>query len=777
MASSSKIKAGEAFVRMSLDANAMVKGLRNVRRRLSSIGSAAANVGKKLTAMGVGVTASLGAAVAVFVKTGDALQKLAIRTGFSVESLSELEFAASQSGAALEDLEKGVRKMQQSIVDLGRGLSTQVDFFDKLGLSIRDLQGLSPDQQFELIADRVSQIADPTERAATAMAIFGRSGTKLLPLLNTGARGIAEFRKQARDLGLTLSNDDAQAAAQLGDALDQLRRGVTRIVVSIGAALAPTLQQLSGRLTETVASVIRWVDANRPLVVTLAKAGVVVVAAGTAFLGLSVALGTVGFAIAGIIGGITALGTAVGALVSVLGAVATPVGAVVAGVVALGAVVTAVAIKTGLAQKAIAAIGQVLSPLLTPIRRVAEVLREDLAGAFTGVKDAIAAGEFRLAVKILMATVQLEFARGTEALFNKWVEIKNKILSVPLLGGAVEAIKNQIDGAKLVFEALGSAVTAVIDKLRADWQAFVKTLQAGVSFLERVAPFIPGLGLARQLVTPAASPEGNASDDDRRKQKSLAKETAQRERNLELLRQEAAAKREAANAGAQTPASTPGVGVSEASFGAAQELSDFQRNLEQRLHDLRIAQIEDELQRDLAAIDAKYARETRAAREAGEDVTRLRLAQELEIQNRVAEANKRQAQEAADAAKQRAETLRDLADENQRLQIEASTPDASARELALLKLERGLALRDAGNDPDVRKQINRQFDLREQIAGQAGGDVTAGRAVGAFSGAQARAIGRGGSTRTERLLEEIQRNGREQREYLRRIADSQGAAA
>ena len=49
-------------------------------------------------------------AVNSFADAGDAIQKMALRTGFSTEALSELKFAAEQSGASLEDNREGIKE-------------------------------------------------------------------------------------------------------------------------------------------------------------------------------------------------------------------------------------------------------------------------------------------------------------------------------------------------------------------------------------------------------------------------------------------------------------------------------------------------------------------------------------------------------------------------------------------------------------------------------------------------------------------------------------------
>lgn len=106
---------------------------------------------------------------------------MSARTGISVESLSELGYAAQQSGTHMETLEGGVRKLQKFLVAAAQGSDSALSVLRDLGLTLADLGRLTPDQQFERIADRIARIPDPALRAATAMELFGKTGTALLP--------------------------------------------------------------------------------------------------------------------------------------------------------------------------------------------------------------------------------------------------------------------------------------------------------------------------------------------------------------------------------------------------------------------------------------------------------------------------------------------------------------------------------------------------------------------------------------------------------------------
>ena len=136
---------------------------------------------------------------------------------------------SSSLGLSLGAFEKGVKRMQAVLLDAELGLKEATDVLDLLGLSLVDLQGLSPEEQFFTFANAIGAVEDASRRAALAQDVFGRSGTSLLPFFSQGVAGMAALRQEARELGVVLSQEDANAAAELNDAIntaqDILARG------------------------------------------------------------------------------------------------------------------------------------------------------------------------------------------------------------------------------------------------------------------------------------------------------------------------------------------------------------------------------------------------------------------------------------------------------------------------------------------------------------------------------------------------------------------------
>ena len=208
---------------------------------------------KQATVFAAAAGAAAAAAVVRFAQVGDQLQKTSIRTGIAVESLSRLDYVAGQSGASFQALATGLRVMAKFNDDLRRGSLLAVDAMEQLGLQSSDLAGLNPEQMFAKLADAISGIEDPLERAAAAQKVFGRGGTELLPMLDMGAAGIAELAQQADDLGAVMSTDAANNAAALTDAIDNAQRAATGAAVQFANVFAPAITAATNTFADLIA--------------------------------------------------------------------------------------------------------------------------------------------------------------------------------------------------------------------------------------------------------------------------------------------------------------------------------------------------------------------------------------------------------------------------------------------------------------------------------------------------------------------------------------------
>lgn len=230
-------------------------GVRSASSGLGKLGKAGSaslgGLGKaaKLASLAIGGIALVAVGIAAklakdFLEAGDVLDKMSKSTGFTVEQLSALEFAAEQSGTSLDVVTKASTKFARIIEEAGAGTQGAVDTLDALGLSYEELIKLSPNEQLLAIADAMAGIENPTTRAALAQEALGRSGLELLPLLNDGAAGITVLTDRAEELGRVMSTDTATDVAEFNDLMNELKSELSGVALEGFVILLPALRKV-----------------------------------------------------------------------------------------------------------------------------------------------------------------------------------------------------------------------------------------------------------------------------------------------------------------------------------------------------------------------------------------------------------------------------------------------------------------------------------------------------------------------------------------------------
>jgi hypothetical protein len=460
MAKAQGIRAGKAYVELGVS-NKLAAGLKRAQKQLRAFGAGVRQMGQRLVVAASGVIAPALAATKTFTSMGDHIAKMAKPTGVSTEALSELGFAAEQSGSNLETLEAGLRRMSRVIKDAVDGLGEAQDALKGVGLSAKALEGLSPEAQFKALAAGLSRVSDASRRAALAQEIFGRSGTQLLPLVEQGVAGMEALQEQARALGLTISSETAADAELLTDTLNILKRSLKQVVFTIGAALSGTVVEATAAVTQFVTRAIKWVQLNRQIIVTVAKVAAAVGAAGAAMVALGISISLMGAALGGIATLVGVIGSAIAALIS-------PAGLAVAAIAGLGAAFFEYTRAGGVA----------LAWLSNRFAALSRFVR-DVVG---GISDALAGGDVRAAANVMWAALRVAWETGTKPLQEIWATLwaQVRIAAVEVwskITGAFRSFRQYMESA---FPNLTAAIvetwSSMVFALRSTWAKFQKWL-------------------------------------------------------------------------------------------------------------------------------------------------------------------------------------------------------------------------------------------------------------------------------------------------------------
>ena len=428
------IKAGKAEVEIGIRSR-IAAGAKQVAADLKNLGGKVSGVGRSLVTLATAAAAPLAGMTLSFAAAGDNLDKMSKRTGVGVKALSELAFAAEQSGASLDSVEKGIRGMQRSLLNAEMGSKTATDALSALGLSVDELSGMSPEDQFTMIADAIGDVEDPSKRAALAMQLFGRAGSELLPMMSENAEGIANLRKEANELGRTMTAEDAQAAAELTDAMNRVKSVFIGVKNQIGAALAPAMTYLADLVSRTSKAVVPLIRENAHLV-KLFAAGAIAVG------GLGAALMTVGGLLIG-------AGMAVGVLATAFSVLFSPLGLAIGGVTALG---FALVKYSDIGSQAIDALKARFGPLV-----------EDVQNAVGAIIAALKAGDMEKAWELVSGMIEMIWLDMTDEIRAAWVNMLGFILNT---GSTIaESIGQVFQGLASVLETMMSYYKSLYDEI------------------------------------------------------------------------------------------------------------------------------------------------------------------------------------------------------------------------------------------------------------------------------------------------------------------------
>lgn len=197
---------------------------------------------KAVAASALTAGAGLTAMVKKSANVADGIQKMSQRIGASTEFLSQMRLGADLTGVKFNTLTTGLQRMTRRLAEAAAtGKGEAVPALKALGVSIESIRNLAPEQQFKVLADAMEGIESQGEKVRIAMKLFDTEGVALLQTMQGGAAAIEGYQKKADSLGLTLSQNAANAAAEFNDQLTIFQYRLQGLTESISQALTPVL--------------------------------------------------------------------------------------------------------------------------------------------------------------------------------------------------------------------------------------------------------------------------------------------------------------------------------------------------------------------------------------------------------------------------------------------------------------------------------------------------------------------------------------------------------
>ena len=230
----------EAMARKASEASGFVNGLGGMMGKLAGFTIAGLSI-SGLESMVKGV-----------LESNEALQRNAEKAGVAASSMKLYQNAARLSGVSVDSLTSGLgilaKNMMGAAVDMGGAEKA----FNALGISARDSSGQlkSTETMFAEVADKFTDMENGSNKTALAMALFGKGGKELIPILNKGGEGLADMKKDLEELGISFDDAAIKRAAEAKERFEMLDIAMGSIKSRAVSSMLPALETLSGALVK-----------------------------------------------------------------------------------------------------------------------------------------------------------------------------------------------------------------------------------------------------------------------------------------------------------------------------------------------------------------------------------------------------------------------------------------------------------------------------------------------------------------------------------------------
>jgi hypothetical protein len=235
------MKIGTLTIEMAANLARLEKDMSNARRSvdgaMQKIQRSAQMAMRALGALGLGLgAAQLTSFVKQAIDAGDRMQKLSQQTGIATQNIAGLQLAFRQGGGSAQEMETAVAKLVTA-------MRNQTDTFKTLNITSKDTFGA-----LSQVADKFQQMPDGAKKSALAYELFGRSGLRLIPILNQGAEGLQNYIELSQKLGTSVTPEVAKQFEKYNDTMDTVSAAMEGLAMQAATALVPALQSVADSL-------------------------------------------------------------------------------------------------------------------------------------------------------------------------------------------------------------------------------------------------------------------------------------------------------------------------------------------------------------------------------------------------------------------------------------------------------------------------------------------------------------------------------------------------
>lgn len=192
-------------------------------------------------------------------QVGTDLRTTSRTMGMAPQKLQAMQNAAKLAGGSAESMTGALQQLSQmrwaATHNQDPAAAAQ---FRAVGVSMEELQKLSPDKLFQRVATRLRDIRAPAAQAVAATTLFGGAAQGLMPIFQQTGREFENNIKLAERYGL-FNQKGVDAADRLRKAQQKLELAVRGFGNSLAESLEPAIRPVIEGMAEWIAANRTWI--------------------------------------------------------------------------------------------------------------------------------------------------------------------------------------------------------------------------------------------------------------------------------------------------------------------------------------------------------------------------------------------------------------------------------------------------------------------------------------------------------------------------------------
>lgn len=198
----------------------------DIKKKVGSLGSELKSSMSGLTgviagAFSVGAIIGFGKSV---MSAADAIANTSQALGVGTDSLQALKAMAVDSGIQFDEVAAGLNRIAKAQAEALTGNAQLQKAFKTFGVSLSDLQGLSPDQIMQKIGAGLKEGGRSAEETSATFEVLGKSSGRLMGFLEElGSQGLDATIQKFKDLGMVMDAAAIKKLDETGDAMERFK--------------------------------------------------------------------------------------------------------------------------------------------------------------------------------------------------------------------------------------------------------------------------------------------------------------------------------------------------------------------------------------------------------------------------------------------------------------------------------------------------------------------------------------------------------------------------